>query len=152
MFAFEGGPKPALVRDLGATYHSGAIPDAGNDWDLIFECTGASALFFDAIRAAAPDGIVCLTGVSSGGLTVPADPGALNRELVLENNVVFGSVNANRRHYHAAAEALAKADRSWLARLITRRIPLDRWSEAFARQQNDVKTVLTFADPAIATS
>lgn len=144
------GPKPTLVRDLGATYHSGAISDAGSDWDLIFECTGAGALFFDAIRAAAPDGIVCLTGVSSGGLTVAADPGALNRELVLENNVVFGSVNANRRHYQAAAEALAKADRSWLAGLITRRIPLERWSEAFARQQNDVKTVLTFAAPASA--
>ena len=46
--------------------------------------------------------------------------------MVLENDVVFGSVNANRRHYEEAAEALAKADPAWLGRLITRRVPLDR--------------------------
>ena len=51
--------------------------------------------------------------------------------MVLENDVVFGSVNANRRHYRAAADALAKADKDWLGRLITRRVPLDRWQEAF---------------------
>ena len=39
---------------------------------------------------------------------IESTPGALNRELVLENDVVFGSVNANRRHYEAAAEALAQ--------------------------------------------
>ncbi len=39
--------------------------------------------------------------------TITVDAGALNRDLVLENDVVFGSVNANRRHYEAAAEALA---------------------------------------------
>ena len=54
--------------------------------------------------------------------------------MVLENDVVFGSVNANRRHYRAAAEALAKADKDWLARLITRRVPLARWQEAFEQR------------------
>ena len=57
-------------------------------------------------------GIVCLTGVSSGGPARRSTSGALNRDLVLENNVVFGSVNANLRHYEAAAEALARADRA----------------------------------------
>jgi hypothetical protein len=59
---------------------------------------------------------------------------------VLENDVVFGSVNANRRHYEEAAAGLAKADRNWLARLMTRRVPLARWSEAINRQPADVKT------------
>jgi hypothetical protein len=31
--------------------------------------------------------------------------------MVLQNDVVFGTVNANRAHYQAAAGALAKADR-----------------------------------------
>ena len=59
----------------------------------------------------------------------------LNRDIVLENDVVFGSVNANRRHYEAAAAALAAADRAWLERLITRRVPLDRWRDALTRQR-----------------
>jgi threonine dehydrogenase-like Zn-dependent dehydrogenase len=138
------GPKPELVRDLGATYHSKGIPKEQEGWDIVFECTGAAPVFFDAIRAAAPDGIICLTGVSSGGHQVSVDPGALNRELVLENNVVFGSVNANRRHYEQAADALAHADRRWLERLITRRVPVSQWPDAFARRPDDVKTIITF--------
>jgi glucose 1-dehydrogenase len=132
------GPKPALVADLGATYHTGTLAPA----DVIVECTGVGELVLDAIAKAAADGIVCLTGVSSAGCTIPIDPGALNRELVLENGVVFGSVNANRRHYQAAAAALAKADPRWLERLITRRVPLDRWPDALQRQPDDVKAVI----------
>ncbi len=64
--------------------------------------------------------------------------------MVLENDVVFGSVNANRRHYELAAEALARADRAWLERLITRRLPLDRWREALERRPDDVKLVVDF--------
>jgi predicted lipid-binding transport protein (Tim44 family) len=66
----------------------------------------------------------------------------LNRELVLENDVVFGSVNANRRHFQAAVEALARADRTWLQRLLTRRVPLGRWAEAIERRPGDVKTII----------
>jgi glucose 1-dehydrogenase len=92
-----------------------------------------------------PDGIVCLTGVSSGGRNFDVDAGLLNRDMVLQNNVVFGSVNANRRHYEAGAEALAKADPTWLSRLITRTASLDNWRDAYARQPDDVKTVLAFS-------
>jgi threonine dehydrogenase-like Zn-dependent dehydrogenase len=62
--------------------------------------------------------------------------------MVLENDVVFGSVNANRRHYEAAADALMRADRAWLRALITRRVPLDRWQEALERSDDDVKVVV----------
>jgi len=90
----------------------------------------------------APNGIVCLTGISSGGLTIQLDAGMLNRDIVLENDVVFGSVNANRRHYEAAAAALAAADRAWLERLITRRVPLASWRDALARREHDIKVVV----------
>ena len=64
--------------------------------------------------------------------------------MVLENDVVFGTVNANRRHYEAAADALAKADPKWLGRLVSRRVPLERWSEALVRCPDDVKVVIDF--------
>jgi threonine dehydrogenase-like Zn-dependent dehydrogenase len=55
---------------------------------------------------------------------------------------VVGSVNANLRHYQEAADVLAKADISWLAGLITRRVPLDSAAEAIETNQ-DVKVVIT---------
>jgi glucose 1-dehydrogenase len=139
------GFKPDLVADLGATYHTGTLSEAVPNADVVVECTGAGELVIDAIAKAGPDGIVCLTDVSTAGRTLTIDAGALNRELVLENGVVFGTVNANRRHYQAAATALAKADQPWLERLITRRVPLSRWSEALQRRPDDVKAVVDLA-------
>ena len=71
------------------------------------------------------------------------DEGALNRSMVLENVAVVGSVNANRRHYEAAAAALGKADRSWLGRLVNRRVPLEQWQQAVQRDPDDVKVIIT---------
>jgi hypothetical protein len=51
-------------------------------------------------------------------------------------------VNANLRHYHQAADALAKADLDWLAGLITRRVPLDHATDAFTAGPDDVKVVI----------
>jgi threonine dehydrogenase-like Zn-dependent dehydrogenase len=139
----KDGLKPKLVRDLGATYHVG---DLGSlEPDIVIECTGANSVVLDVIQRVAPDGIVCLAGVSAGGHTVDVDVGSLNRGLVLKNDTVFGSVNANRRHYRDAADALAKADKNWLSRLISRRVPLSRWQEALETRPDDVKVVLDFA-------
>lgn len=138
------GPKPELVRELGATYSTGPVRDACPEPDIVMECTGAARLVFDAMQHTAHNGIVCLTGISTGGRTLDVDVGSLNLNLVLENDVVFGTVNANRRHYEAAALALAQADRDWLERLITRRMPPERWSEALQRQPSDVKVVIDF--------
>jgi len=141
----ETGTKPDIVKALGGTYHARMIPDSLRA-DVIIECTGAPQLVLDVIGRMAGDGIVCLTGVSSGGRTLPFDSGAFNRGMVLQNDVVFGSVNANRDHYEAGAKALAKADRAWLGRLVSRRVPLSRWREAFERRDDDIKVVLTFGD------
>jgi len=137
------GPKPDLVRNLGGTYHTS---DFGNlKPDIVIECTGAAPVIEKAVSCTAADGITCLAGIGAPGKRTPVDISSLNRAMVLENDVVFGSVNANRAHYRAAADALAKADKRWLARLITRRVPLDRWQEAFERRANDIKVVIDFA-------
>ncbi|MEU8022282.1 glucose 1-dehydrogenase [Micromonospora haikouensis] len=140
----ETGPKPDLVRALGATYHTGSVGQLDLVPDVVVECTGAPSVVLDAMCKAGPTGIVCLTGVSSGGRTLDFDAGALNRELVLENNVVFGSVNANRRHWDLAAAALARADQSWLNALITRRVPVAAYAEAYTSTGDDIKVVLDF--------
>lgn len=138
------GPKPSLVEQLGATYHALPVDRLPFEPDIVVECTGAPAVIAGVVSGTARNGIVCLAGVSSPGRTIRLDVGALNRELVLENDVVFGSVNANRRHYQAAAADLAAADPSWLAQLISRRVPVEDYQQAFDQRADDVKTVVTF--------
>ncbi|MGH9088245.1 MAG: glucose 1-dehydrogenase [Acidimicrobiales bacterium] len=136
------GLKPDLVRALGAHYHTGAIKDACETPDVVLECTGVSSLVLDAMEHVGSGGVVCLTGVSSGGREISVDEGALNRSMVLANEAVVGSVNANRRHYEAAADALAAADRDWLGKLVSRRVPLEQWQDALDRKPDDVKVVV----------
>ncbi|MEV4758719.1 glucose 1-dehydrogenase [Micromonospora sp. NPDC049559] len=138
------GPKPTLVAALGATYHTGPVHELDFAPDVVLECTGAPTVVLDAMCQAGPNGIVCLTGVSSGGRTIDFDAGALNRQLVLENNVVFGSVNANRRHWQLAAEALATANPDWLQSIITRRLPVESYADAYTPGSDDIKVVLDF--------
>jgi threonine dehydrogenase-like Zn-dependent dehydrogenase len=138
----QDGAKPELARALGAAYHN-TIPPALKP-NIVIECTGSAGVVFDVLGRTEPSGIVCLAGVSSGGTKIELDLGLLNRTIVLENQVVFGSVNANRRHYRAAADALANADKGWLGRLISRRVPLPRWREAFEKKEGDIKVVIEF--------
>ena len=136
------GIKPELVHALGAQYHVGAVADVGADADVILECTGASSVIWDVLSRNARSGIVCLTGVSHGGHRMSVDVAQLNRNIVLENDVVFGTVNANRRHYEAAVDALERAEQSWLARLITRKVRLAEWARALRDEPDDVKVVI----------
>jgi glucose 1-dehydrogenase len=138
------GPKPQLVADLGAAYHHQGLDAIGSHPDIVLECTGVPELVFEVMRMTSPGGVACLTGVSSGGRKIAVDVGSLNKSMVLENDVVFGTVNANRSHYEAAARSLTQADAKWLARVINRRVPLARWREAFERHDNDVKVVIEF--------
>jgi threonine dehydrogenase-like Zn-dependent dehydrogenase len=139
------GPKPQLVRDLGATYHSSKVHELDVCPDITIEATGAPAVVMDLLTWSAHSGVTCLTGVSSIGRRLTVDAGAMNREIVLQNDAIFGSVNANRRHYEQAAEALAAADAGWLERLITRRVPLEKFADALQRTQDDVKVVIDVA-------
>jgi glucose 1-dehydrogenase len=139
------GPKPDMVRRLGAHYFPrDDLVEVSAGADIVIECTGFAEMLIEASARGGPNRITCLTGVSSAGLESTVDPGLLNRNMVLRNSVLFGSVNANRRHYELAAQALAQADPGWLAGLITRQVPLAQWAGAYTRQPDDIKTILTF--------
>lgn len=141
----ESGPKPDLVRALGATYHAGSMLDLDFAPDIIIECTGVGSVIEDSIEKIGAGGIICLTGVGAGGVVSRA-VGDIAAAAVLKNNVVVGSVNANKRHWFKAAEALARADRKWLGNLITRREKPENFQQALQRQPDDIKVIIQFSE------
>jgi threonine dehydrogenase-like Zn-dependent dehydrogenase len=140
------GPKPELVRALGATYHTGRVTEIDFEPDVIVECTGVGQVIADSIRHVGAGGVVCLTGIGSGGRTTGLPLADVASELVLQNNVVIGSVNANKRHWYKAAQDLARADREWLSRLVSRRERPEDFARALERSPDDVKVVVQFAE------
>jgi threonine dehydrogenase-like Zn-dependent dehydrogenase len=142
----QSGPKPELVRALGAAYHSCRVAEIGFEPDIVLECTGVGEVISEAISRIAASGVVCLTGVGHGG-PLPTMPMAdIASSAVLKNNIVFGSVNANKRHWYKAAEALARAERAWLARLITGRERPEDFAKALSRGAQHIKVIIQFAE------
>ena len=140
------GAKPEAVNALGARYHSGEITDVskesragrGGGVHRRGRARGRRDAAHGARRGRVPHRRRAVADLS-------LDVGALNNELVLENDVVFGSVNANRRHFEQAVRSLRDADPDWLRRLITRTVPLDRWPEALEKGDDDIKVVVQFS-------
>ena len=91
-----------------------------------------------------PD-VIALTGLAHDDRTMEMQPAAINQKMVYGNKVIFGSVNAARRHYDQAADALAQADPAWLAQLITRRVRPKEWPLALKKRPNDIKIVIDMA-------
>ncbi|MEI7899928.1 MAG: glucose 1-dehydrogenase [bacterium] len=141
----ESGPKPELVRALGATYHCGSVLDIGFEPDVIVECTGVGSVIGDAVQKVGAGGVVCLTGVGAGGVVSRAI-GDVAAAAVLKNNVIVGSVNANKRHWYKANDRLGRLDRVWLSRLITRTEKPENGLHALERKPGDIKVVIQFSE------
>jgi len=141
----ETGLKPELVRALGATYHTGSVLDLGFEPDVIVECTGVGSVIADSVQKIGAGGVLCLTGVGAGGVTTRA-VGDMAAAAVLKNNVIVGSVNANKRHWYKANERLPRVDRKWLSRLITRYEKPENFKQALERKPDDIKVVIQFGE------
>jgi glucose 1-dehydrogenase len=133
------GIKPDLVAALGGTYTDDLGSLAGGPrYDLVMECSGAAGVIGPAAALLGQAGVMVLIA------STPVEPGPVANLLVRGNAALVGTVNAGRRHYSQAVETLVRLDRSWLARLITRRVTLDCWPTALERGPDDVKVVVEF--------
>ena len=64
---------------------------------------------------------------------------------MLQNNVIVGSVNANRRHFYRGGRGpRGRRPRRGSGRLISRRVPPEDIAEALRRGPDDIKVVVEF--------
>jgi glucose 1-dehydrogenase len=117
-----------IAEAFGARY----AQEADGDFDVVVEAAGNAQLMADALGRLRRSGVACLLGLDARVQTVEIDGRVLGMDTVLENRVLFGSVNANREDWKAGVAALARADRDALQELVALRVPLDRFADAFA--------------------
>lgn len=149
----EGSFKDKHLREAGITYISSkstpitSLPEKLGPIDIAFEATGATPVVFPAMKILGPNGVCILTSVTGGQMNVEVDLATWNREVVLGNRLVFGTVNASRAHFEMGRrdlEAIEEVLPGWLGRLITRRIHFTDAQQALQRAPDDIKTVLEF--------
>jgi threonine dehydrogenase-like Zn-dependent dehydrogenase len=141
-------PSNEIVDALGAHYvctKDGDLADLGR-FDLVVEAAGDAQLMADALGLLARSGVACLLGIDGRKQKVEIDGPVIGMDTVLENRVLFGSVNANRQDWLAGVEALDRARTVFpgaLEQLVGLRVPLDRFAEAFAFHGGKATLVLS---------
>jgi len=143
--------RAQIARQLGAEYLSvanKALPDVPKDTghpDIVIEATGSARVVFDAMEILGPNGVLCLLSVT-GGDTQNAEPiDLINQRLVLGNQVVFGSVNANPRHFKMGVKDFVTIQKKWpgvLNRLLTNKIPWQDHKTWFTERGSGIKSTL----------
>ena len=140
-------PANELVEATGARYVSTLdtpLSELGR-FDLVVEAAGDAQLMADCLGLLRRGGVACLLGIDGRERTVTLDGHVLAVDTVLENRVVFGSVNAQRQDWLAGVAALDRARTRWqdaLEALVGLRVPLDRFEEAFAFRGGKATLVL----------
>jgi len=146
--------KARTVRSIGARYVSAAthtVPQLAEEVgsiDLVYEAVGASSLAFETMKVLGTNGVFVFTGVPGRKAPVPVDTDLLMRNLVLRNQVAFGTVNAGRDAFEAAIRDLRLFnDRFPLAvsSLITARVPIEAHGDLLFGDPGGIKNVISFA-------
>jgi threonine dehydrogenase-like Zn-dependent dehydrogenase len=145
--------RAKILREVGGKYvnNTAALQKQGIGFDCIFGAVGAAQLSFDLFAFLAPDGIYVLTGVIEPHRSLSVDGGTIMNHLVLQNQIVLGSVNAHKKHWEGAIVNLEKANRVYkgvVEKLITHKVPYQDFEKAFVSSQDDaIKKVIVWSHP-----
>jgi threonine dehydrogenase-like Zn-dependent dehydrogenase len=147
--------RPEWLGGIGGRYLDGREVPADEvekkigAMDLILDASGIAELEFNLLDALALNGVYVLTGIPGGDRPLQIPGAELVRQLVLDNQVMLGSVNAARGHFQMAADDLAQAHLRWgtlIAGLITNRYPWDQFAGLINQHQPDaIKQVIEWA-------
>ena len=153
-----GTVRPAWLERIGGRYVDGRRVPAENiraelgPMELVFEATGAPRLAFNLLEALSDNGVYVLTGIPTAHCVARLDACDLVRNLVLNNQVMIGSVNAARGHFQMAVDDLVHASHRWnghVDRLITHRYTPAEAAAALRRHPADeIKAVIEWGDEA----
>jgi threonine dehydrogenase-like Zn-dependent dehydrogenase len=145
-------PSSELAEAAGARYVSTAqtplttVRDDVGGFDLVIEAAGNAQVMANTLGLLRRSGVACLLGIDPRKQTVGIEGRVLGLDTILENRVVFGSVNAQRRDWLAAVAALDEARGRWpdaLQSFIGLRVPLDRFQEAFDHRGSKATLVIS---------
>ena len=144
-------PKADLVEAIGGNYISNEttsveqLAEQVGTIDLVFEASGASQLAFDVMRVLGINAIFVFAGVPDRKAPIEVDTDLLVLDHVLKNQVVFGTVNADKAAFESAIRDLAVFKQRWpqaLRSLITGYYPLEQAPQLLLGSMGGMKNII----------
>lgn len=143
-------PRAKILTEMKGTYQkSNDVLEKDCKFDMIIEAAGIAKLDFDLIRVLANNGIYVLTGVPAEQKPLNVNGAEIMKQLVLKNQVLFGSVNAGQIHFKKALEDLEQAEKTWkglMEKLITHRVSYNEFeSVLFQHNPDEIKSIIEWS-------
>ena len=155
---YSRSPKPnrkaELVESLGADYISSKtktprqMADEIGNIDLVYEAAGAAKVSFEVLQVLGLNGIFVFTGIPAPKAPIELDADGIMRQLVLKNQVVVGTVNADLADFQRAVDDLGSFSKRWrdpLRALITGRHDMESYRELLQGDHGGIKNVIALA-------
>jgi threonine dehydrogenase-like Zn-dependent dehydrogenase len=146
-----GSEKAKITAAIGAEYIPASdcaiedLPKRIGNIDVVYEATGASKASFELLKHLGVNGAFAFTGVPGRKAPVDVDTDLLMRNMVLKNQVLFGTVNANRDAFESAIQDLESFQSRWpdaLGALITGRFPMESYRDLLLGAPAGIKNVI----------
>ncbi len=143
--------KMALLASIGGTFIAAEqtpvekLPDLGGNIDLVYEAVGASSMAIDVMRIIGTNSVFVFTGVPGRKGPISIDADLIMRNLVLKNQVVFGTVNASKTAFEYAIRDLEQFNQKWpeaVRKLITGRYPMEGAKDLLIGKSGGIKNVI----------
>jgi threonine dehydrogenase-like Zn-dependent dehydrogenase len=155
VYALAPAPNPSsdIVEEIGGTYHSaGRIPEETQKAlfghiHLVYEATGVSSVAFETLEHLGPNSIFVMTGVPSLKEPIEVNADLLMRNIVLKNQLVFGTVNASTEDFDTAIQDIGVFRQHWphaLRAMITSHSTPEEAPELLLGPGRGIKSVISF--------
>jgi threonine dehydrogenase-like Zn-dependent dehydrogenase len=157
-FVYSRGKAPnekaTLVESLGARYVSAeetsveGLARRIDGIDVVYEATGASGVAFEMLRVIGPNAVFIFTGVPGRKEPIAVDTAGIMRNMVLNNQVVFGTVNAGKDAFEAAIRDVGRFEKRWpraVRAMITGRHAIEQYDALLVGEATGIKNVLRIA-------
>lgn len=147
-------PKSELVESIGAKYISAEVEspeqlaDRVGSIDLVYEAVGKAKISYDVLKVIGLNAVFVFTGIPAPKDPISIDADIIMRNLVLKNQAVVGTVNADREAFEGAIRDLGVFMKRWptaLRSLITGRYKIDQYRELLLGKATGIKNVIALA-------
>ena len=147
----EPNPKADLVNSIGAKYFSAESTTPAEfleiveNIDLVYEAVGQAKISFDVLKILGLNGVFVFTGIPPVKPAIPIEADTLMRQMVLMNQAIIGTVNADRAAFESAIRDLGTFKQRWpeaIRKVITGRFPMESYRELLLGKATGIKNVI----------
>ena len=141
-----------IVSAMGANYIAAETHDveqmanAVGRIDVVYEAVGASSLAFEVVKHLSPNGVFIFTGVPGRKGPIPVDTDLIMRDMVLNNQIVYGTVNAPPECFATAIRDMGVFVERWsdaVKRIVKGRYPIENALEPLSGKGGGIKNIIT---------